>query len=223
MRILIVEDQEKLARSVKKGLEHLGYAVDMIHDGAEAMRRLEFDHRDYDLLILDRMLPGMDGMDICRTLREKGSTLPILMLTAKDALDDKVEGLNVGADDYLVKPFDFEELAARVQALLRRPTEKFVAEIEVRGIVLNPVTRIVTRGGREISLTAKEFAILEQFMRHPNEALTREKILGHAWDFAYDGLSNVIDVHIKNLRKKLQQKNETLFETVHGVGYRLKA
>jgi DNA-binding response OmpR family regulator len=223
MRILIIEDQEKLARSLKKGLEHYGYAVDMIHDGAEGMRRLEFDHKDYDLLILDRMLPGMDGMDICRTLREKGSTLPVLMLTAKDALDDKIEGLNIGADDYLVKPFDFPELAARVQALLRRPTEKFVSEIEVRGIVLNPVTRIVTRNGKEIALTAKEFSILEQFMRHPNEALTRERILGPAWDFAYDGLSNVIDVHVKNLRKKLQQKIETLFETVHGVGYRLKA
>ncbi len=223
MRILIIEDQEKLARSVKKGLEHYGYAVDMIHDGGEAMRRLEFDYGDYDLIILDRMLPGMDGMDICRTLREKGATLPIIMLTAKDALDDKIEGLNIGADDYLVKPFDFPELAARVQALLRRPTEKFVSEIEVRGITLNPITRIVTRAGKEISLTAKEFSILEQFMRHPNEALTREKILGHAWDFAYDGLSNVVDVHIKNLRKKLQHKHETLFETVHGVGYRLKA
>ena len=222
MRILIIEDQEKLARAVKKGLEHFGYAVDMIHDGAEGMRRLEFDEKDYDLLILDRMLPGMDGMDICKTLREHGSTLPIIMLTAKDALDDKIEGLNIGADDYLVKPFDFPELAARVQALLRRPADKFVTEIEVRGIVLNPVTRIVQRGGKEISLTAKEFSILEQFMRHPNEALTREKILGHAWDFAYDGLSNVVDVHVKNLRKKLQQKNETLFETVHGVGYRLK-
>lgn len=223
MRILIIEDQEKLALSIKKGLEQQGYAVDVLHDGLKGLRRLEANHMDYDLVVLDLMLPGLDGMSICKKLREEKIHTPVLMLTAKDTLIDKVDGLNAGADDYLVKPFDFSELVARVGALLRRPTEQFVLELTAGDIVLNTVTRTVTRAGKEVNLTAKEFAILEQFMRNPNQVLTRDSIMSHAWDFAFNGFSNVVDVHIKNLRKKIQHKHEVLFETVHGLGYRFKA
>jgi DNA-binding response OmpR family regulator len=223
MRILIIEDQEKLALSIKKGLEHHGYAVDTLFDGAQGLRRIESSHSDYDLVLLDVMLPSTDGITICKEVRKKAIALPILMLTAKDTVDDKVLGLNTGADDYLVKPFSFEELVARVNALLRRPVEAVAPILSVGEITLNTITRKVTKKNKDIILTAKEFSILEQFMLHPNEVLTREKILSHVWDFAFEGFSNVVDVHIKNLRKKLQNKNETLFETVHGVGYRFKA
>ncbi len=223
MRILIIEDQEKLALSIKKGLEHHGYAVDTLYDGGQGLRRIENSHTEYDLVILDLMLPTIDGTIICKTVREKKIKLPIIMLTAKDTLMDKVDGLNGGADDYLVKPFEFAELVARVNAQLRRPIEIFIPEITIAGITLNTVTRTVTKNNKHIVLTTKEFAILEQFLRHPNEVLSRDKIMSHVWDFAFEGFSNVVDVHIKNLRKKLQNKNETLFETIHGVGYKLNA
>ena len=227
MRILILEDQEKLALSIKKGLEHHGYAVDTLYDGAQGLRRLQGSHEDYDLVILDLMLPTTDGMTICKNIREKKIKLPILMLTAKDDLSEKIEGLNSGADDYLTKPFEFAELVARINALLRRPTETFIPEITVRGITLNFITRKVIKDKKNIDLTTKEFAILEQFLRHPNEVLSREKIMSHVWDFAFEGFSNVVDVHVKNLRKKLHSnkklKNEEIFETIHGVGYRFNA
>ena len=223
MRILIVEDQEKLANSIKKGLEQNGYAVDTIYDGAEALRRLESGHKDYDMMILDIMLPGVDGISICKFLRERKINLPVLMLTAKDTLDNKIEGLNIGADDYLVKPFAFEELVARTKSLLRRPAQVMNFEITLKGITLNTVSRSVTKSGKEVDLTTKEFAILEQFMTRPNEVLSRDKIISHVWDYAFEGFSNVVDVHIKNLRKKLQNKNEKIFETVHGVGYKFNA
>ena len=169
------------------------------------------------------MLPHVDGLTICKHLRDRNIFIPILMLTAKDTLENKVDGLNMGADDYIVKPFAFEELLARVRALLRRPIESLLTEISGNGIVLNTVSRRVTKNDKEITLTIKEFAILEEFLRHPNEVLTREKIMKHVWDFEFEGYSNVVDVHIKNLRKKLQNKNENIFETVHGVGYKFKA
>ena len=224
MRILVIEDQEKLAKSIKKGLEYKGYAVDAVFDGAAAQRRLDFEgYKNFDLIILDIMLPFVDGLTICKNLRSKNISTPILMLTAKDTLENKVEGLNTGADDYLVKPFALEELIARVNALLRRPQETIATELTLSGITLNTTTRTVLKNNKEVTLTTKEFAILEQFMRHPNEAMTREKIMNHVWDFAFEGFSNVVDVHIKNLRRKLQKKNENIFETVHGVGYRFKA
>lgn len=223
MRILIVEDQEKLARSIKKGLEQKGYAVDMLHDGEAGLRRLEFNHQDYDLVVLDVMLPGISGIDVCTSARKMGITLPIIMLTAKDTLENKLEGLDAGADDYLVKPFMFEELVARVRALLRRPTEVFDPVLVVGPITMDTNKRVVTKNGKEVLLSAKEFAILEQFMRHPNEVLSREKIISHVWDFASDSFSNIVDAQIKNLRRKLQGKNEKLFETIHGMGYRLTA
>ena len=215
MRILVVEDQEKLARSIKKGLEQKGYAVDTLHEGRAGMRRLEFNHQDYDLAILDVMLPGMSGIEIAKSARSKGVTLPIIMLTAKDTLENKIEGLDAGADDYLVKPFAFEELVARLRALLRRPSEVVDSVMVVGKIAMDTTRRIVTKQGKEILLSAKEFAILEQFMRHPNEILSREKIINHVWDFASDSFSNIVDAHIKNLRRKLQNKNEKLFETIH--------
>ena len=223
MRILVVEDQEKLARSIKKGLEQKGYAVDTLHEGGAGMRRLEFNHQDYDLVILDVMLPGMSGIEISKSAREKGITLPIIMLTAKDTLENKIEGLDAGADDYLVKPFAFEELVARLRALLRRPSEVVDSVMVVGKITMDTTKRIVTKQGKEVMLSAKEFAILEQFMRYPNEILSREKIISHVWDFASDSFSNIVDAQIKNLRRKLQNKNEKLFETIHGVGYRFTA
>ena len=223
MRILIIEDQEKLARSIKKGLEQKGYAVDMLHDGESGIRRLEHSHQDYDLVILDIMLPGIHGIDVCKSARKIGITLPIIMLTAKDTLENKVEGLDAGADDYLVKPFAFEELIARIRALLRRPTEVLDPILTVGPITMDTNRNKVTKNGTDVMLSAKEFAILEQFMRHPNEILSREKIISHVWDFASDSFSNIVDAQIKNLRRKLQNKNEKFIETIHGVGYRFSA
>ncbi len=220
MRILIIEDQQKLANSIKKGLEKVGFAADTLYDGEAGLRRLEFDFKEYDLLILDIMLPGVDGVTICKFLRDKKINIPVIMLTAKDTLENKIQGLNIGADDYIVKPFEFDELVARVKALLRRPVRVMNFEIDLRGITFNAVSRKVQKNGKDIKLTSKEFSILEQFITHPNEVLSRDKIMSHVWDYAFEGFSNVVDVHVKNLRKKLQNKNEKIFETIHGVGYR---
>ena len=223
MRLLVVEDEEKLARTLQRGLEREGYAVDVLLDGREALARLQLNHEDYDLVLLDVMLPGVDGLRICRRLRAAGVALPILMLTARDATVDKVAGLDSGADDYLVKPFAFAELLARIRTLLRRPPQVLPPRLEVGDLALEPHTRLVTRGGREISLTTKEFALLDYFMRNAGEVLTREQIMTHAWDFEFDGFSNVVDVHVKNLRAKIDAKGSPkLFHTVRGVGYVLR-
>ena len=223
MRLLVVEDEEKLARTLQRGLEREGYAVDVLLDGAQALIRLGVNHEDYDLAVLDVMLPGVDGLSVCRRLRAEGVALPILMLTARDATADKVAGLDSGADDYLVKPFAFEELLARIRTLLRRPPQVLPLLLRVGDLALEPHTRLVTRGGREIALTTKEFALLEYFMRNAGEVLTREQIISHAWDFEFDGFSNVVDVHVKNLRAKIDAKGSAkLFHTVRGVGYVLR-
>ncbi len=223
MRILIVEDEEKLALSLKKGLEKEGFAVDYIMDGEAGERRIVISHKDYDLIILDLMLPGKDGFQICKAVREQQINIPILVLTARDATDDKVAALDAGADDYLVKPFSFEELMARVRALLRRPEQALPNELVVRDLKLDTTTRKVTRKGKEINLTLKEFNLLEYLMRNADQVLTREQILDHLWDFAFDSFSNVVDVHIKNLRKKIDgTHHEKLLETIRGVGYRIK-
>ena len=223
MRILIIEDEEKLAQSLKKGLEKEGYAVDYVLDGEAGERRLEMSFKDYDLVVLDLMLPKKDGFEILRTIRKEEITTPILVLTARDATDDKVMALNEGADDYLVKPFSFEELSARVRALLRRPEQSLPAELKLKDLTLNISSRKAFRKGKEIVLTLKEFGLLEYLMRHPNQVLTREQILDHLWDFAFDSFSNVVDVHIKNLRKKIDSDhNEKLLETIRGVGYKIK-
>ncbi|KKT28626.1 MAG: Two component transcriptional regulator, winged helix family [Candidatus Yanofskybacteria bacterium GW2011_GWA1_44_21] len=223
MRILIVEDEEKLAETLKRGLEKEGYAVDYLMDGEAGQRRIETNYKDYDLIILDLMLPKRNGFEVCKNVRQADIVTPILILTARDAVEDKVYALDEGADDYLVKPFSFQELLARIRALLRRPEQVLPVELNIKDLNLNSSTRRVTRLNREIPLTLKEFGLLEYLMRHPNQVLTREQILDHLWDFAFDSFSNVVDVHIKNLRKKVDgEYNEKLLETIRGVGYRIK-
>lgn len=223
MRILIVEDEEKLAKSIKAGLEKEGFAADYVLDGEVAETRIELHHEDYDMVLLDLMLSKRDGFTVCRNIRKKKLSIPILVLTAKVDVNDKITALNFGADDYLVKPFAFDELLARIRALLRRPVETLPTELKVKTLTLNTATRQVFRNGKEITLTLKEFNLLEYLMRHPNQVLSREQILAHLWDFDYNSFSNVIDVHIKNLRKKINGNgHEKLLETIYGVGYRLK-
>src|SRR5664280_821774 len=203
MRLLVVEDADKLAQVLKRGLEKEGYAVDTLGDGRAAQTRLRSRHDEYDLVLLDVMLPGLDGYSICRDLRERGLTVPVLMLTARDTTDDKVTGLDSGADDYLVKPFAFEELLARVRTLLRRPRRSLPAELKVDDLVLDPASRTVRRADQPITLTTKEFALLELFMRNAGRVLTRDEILAHAWDEEYDSFSNIIDVYMNRLRKQV--------------------
>lgn len=222
MKILLVEDEQKLASALAKGLGLEGYTVDTIPDGKKALTRISLHRSDYDLIILDLMLPSMDGLEICKQVRELDITTPILVLTARNETDTKVQLLLSGADDYLVKPFSFAELVARVRALLRRPNESLPQSLKVGDIELNPVERRVMREGKEIPLTLKEFGLLEYFMRHPNQVVNREDLLNHLWDFNYVGFSNVVDVHVKNLRRKLDSSGGTSsLETVRGIGYRL--
>lgn len=224
MKILLIEDEEKLANALKRGLEKEGYAVDIVADGQKALSRISLHRSDYDAVILDLMLPSMDGKEICKQIRERDIPVPVLVLTARAETETKVELLHAGADDYLVKPFSFAELVARLQAIMRRPAESLPDILRVGDIELNPVTREATRDGEKITLTLKEFGLLEYFMRHPGVVVNRDDLLNHLWDFNYVGLSNVVDVHIKNLRRKLDAAgSEGMLETVRGVGYRLRA
>lgn len=224
MKILIVEDNEKLASALKQGLEQEGYAVDYLLDGESGERRIEHSMHDYDLVVLDVMLPKRDGIAVCRNWREAGITIPVIMLTAKDTVEDKITGLNGGADDYLIKPFSFNELTARIRALLRRPKEVLPTKLTIDNVILNTATRKVTCANKEVVLTLKEFMVLEYLMRHPNTVVTRDELYDHAWDFAANPLSNTVDAHIKNLRKKIgRNHHEAFLETIRGVGYRLKA
>lgn len=223
MKILIVEDDERLALALKQGLEKEGFAADFVLDGEAGQRRIENYHNDYNLVILDLMLPKKDGFTVLRNIRKKKITVPVLILTAKDATDDVVFGLEGGADDYLVKPFSPKELFARIRALLRRPKESLPVELKAKNLILNAGTKKVFRGGREIPLTLKEFSLLEYLMRHPNQVISREQILFNLWGFDFDSFSNVVDVHVKNLRKKVDyRKQDKMIETVRGMGYRLK-
>ena len=223
MKILIIEDEQKLAEALTRGLEKKGYTVDTLNDGEKGLTRISLHRNDYDLVILDLMLPTMDGYEVCKAIREREITVPILVLTARNETDVKVKLLLSGADDYMVKPFSFDELAARVQALLRRPVESLPEVLKIQDITLNPVDRTVERSGKPVPLTLKEFGILEYFMRHPNQVINREDILSHLWDFNFASFSNVVDVHVKNLRNKLDQdRNESILETVRGIGYRLR-
>lgn len=223
MKILIVEDEQKLGDALKRGLEIEGYAVDTIDDGKKALSRISLHRNDYDLVILDLMLPSMGGLEVCREVRARNITLPILILTARAEINTKVTLLSAGADDYLVKPFAFAELSARVRALLRRPAENLPEILHVGDLELDPATRHAARAGRAIPLTLKEFGLLEYFMRHPGMVVNREDLLIHLWDFNYEGLSNVVDVHVKNLRRKLGEDADRLLETIRGIGYRLCA
>jgi DNA-binding response OmpR family regulator len=223
MKVLVVEDEEKLAEALSRGLQAKGYTVDVIGDGEKALERIILYHEDYDIVVLDLMLPTTDGHTICREVRERKISIPIIILTARDETDTKVELLRTGADDYLAKPFSFDELDARIQALLRRPQETKSAILTVKDIVLNPGDRTVTRDGKPIQLTLKEFSLLEYFMRNPNRVINREELLNHLWDFNYTSFfSNALDVHIKNLRKKLDyDKESSILETIRGIGYRM--
>ena len=221
MRILVVDDDRRLSSVVKRGLEEETYAVDVAFDGEEGQYMAEVN--PYDLIILDIMMPKKDGIQVSRELRSKHVNAPILMLTAKDTVQDKVMGLDAGADDYLVKPFAFSELLARVRALLRREGMGKSPEIVVGDVVLNTLTREVRRGSRTMELTNKEYAILEYLMRNPNLVLSRTMIEEHAWNCDFDSVSNLVDVYIRRLRDKLADKStKELIQTVRGAGYRLR-
>jgi two-component system OmpR family response regulator len=221
MRVLIVEDELRMASLIRRGLGHEGLTADIAGTGEEAMWMAQA-HK-YDAIVLDVMLPGADGLETCRRLRGAGVWAPVLMLTARDAVADRVAGLDSGADDYLVKPFAFAELLARLRALVRRGDAERPSVLEVGDLRLDPATRVVMRGDVEVSLSAKEFALLETFMRRPGEVLSRLHLLEQAWDFAYDNRSNVIDVFIRRLRGKIDVPfGQQSLETVRGAGYRLR-
>src|SRR3989344_827292 len=201
MRILLIEDEQRLADSLKRGLERSGYVVDHFAEGLPAIDRLSLYRNEYDVVILDLMLPDVDGHTICKTVRDLGVTLPILVLTARGETEQKVLLLQSGADDYMVKPFAFSELLARLQALMRRPDETVPSVLSVG------------------QFTLKEFMLLEYFMRHPNQVIVRDDIIDHAWNFDFSSLSNTVDVHVKNLRKKIGTDGNKIIKTVRGVGY----
>ena len=221
MRILVVEDELKMASLLRRGLAEEGHAVDVARTGDDALWMA--GAAEYDAIVLDLMLPGMDGIEVCRRVRESGVWVPVLMLTARDAVDDRVAGLDAGADDYLAKPFSFAELLARLRALVRRGGVERPAVLEVGDLRLDPATRQVWRGPTEIKLSAKEFALLETFMRRPGQVLSRYQLLEHAWDYGYENRSNVVDVYVRYLRDKVDRPFERdSLETVRGAGYRLR-
>jgi len=221
MRVLIVEDEAKMAGLIKRGLTREGMAVDVVGEGEDALWRAEAT--DYDAIILDVMLPGIDGFEVCQRLRDAGVWSPILMLTARDAVRDRVAGLDRGADDYLVKPFSYAELLARLRALTRRGRSERPTELRVGDLRLDPSTRRVWRGETEVELSAKEFAVLETFMRNPGAVLSRFQLLEHAWDYEYENRSNVVDAYVRFLRQKIDRPfGVDSIETVRGVGYRMR-
>jgi len=222
MRVLVVEDERKLGELLRRGLGEEGYAADLADRGEEALWMARAVA--YDAIVLDLMLPGADGFEICRRLRGIGVWTPVLMLTARDAVEDRVSGLDVGADDYLTKPFAFEELLARIRALMRRVPAERPAVLEVGTLRLDPAAHRAWRGDRELDLSAKEFALLELFMRRPGVTLSRTQLLDGAWDIAFESRSNVIDVYVRYLREKIDRPfGCDSIETVRGVGYRLFA
>lgn len=220
MRILVVEDEHKIAAAIKKGLEQEHFAVDVAYTGTDGFDLASTE--EYDIILLDLLLPGMDGITVCRELRKKDIHTPILMLTAKGQIQDKVTGLDSGADDYLTKPFSFEELLARVRALSRRPKQSLGNALQVADLTLNPLEYRVVRGETPIPLSSKEFALLEYLMRHPGRIVSKEQIIAHVWDYDADVLPNTVEVYIKNLRSKIDspfKKSSPLIHTVRGFGY----
>jgi len=223
LRLLLVEDDVKLARALAQGLEREGYAIDVTGRGDDALSRaLE---RSYDGVVLDLMLPGMDGFEVCRELRRNAQWVPVLMLTARGDVSDRIRGLDAGADDYLVKPFDFGELLARLRALLRRPAAERPDVLEVRDLRIDPDARIVTRRGQDIELTAREMAVLEILARNAGQVVSRTELLEQVWEEEYDGSQNVVDVYVGYVRKKLELPSEErrIIRTVRGVGFVLEA
>jgi DNA-binding response OmpR family regulator len=221
VRILLVEDNRRLNNSIRLSLIEDGYSVDPAYTGIEAEELVELE--EYDAIILDIMLPEKNGLEVCRDLRDKRLKTPILMLTARDAVDDRVAGLDSGADDYLVKPFALAELRARLRALMRRDSDDKSGQLRLGDLILDPATHIVERAGQPLELTAKEYALLEYFMRHPNWLITREMAESHIWSYDFQASSNVIDVYVRRLRKKIDDPFEVkLIETVRGSGYRMR-
>lgn len=221
MRLLVVEDEPAIAAFLRQGLTEEGFAVDVAEDGPSAMDFALLT--PYDAIVLDLLLPGKDGLEVCADLRRRGVRTPILMLTARGSVDDRVRGLDTGADDYLVKPFAFAELLARLRALLRRPSNALPSRLQAADLVLDPVTHRVSRAGRPVDLTPKEFALLELFMRHPGQVLSRTQIAEHVWNYNFLNESNVVDVYVRYLRQKIDRDFEPkLLRTVRGVGYRLE-
>jgi DNA-binding response OmpR family regulator len=221
MRILVVEDEKKIANFIKRGLEEELYEVQTAADGEEGLRLAQ--EKSFDLIVLDWMLPKKDGLSVLKELREKKNMTPVLMLTAKDSVEDIVAGLDSGSDDYLTKPFAFIELSARVRALVRRSEQDRGAEIRFADLRLDPVTHKVWRKDEEIELTAKEYSLLEYFMRNPNQVVTRTMIAEHCWDYTFDTFTNIIDVYVNYLRKKIDREaDRKLIHTVRGVGYVFK-
>lgn len=220
MRILVVEDNHRLSSSLQMNLAHEGYSVDTAYDGQEGQDLAELTA--YDLILLDILLPKKDGLEVCRELRRRRIQTPILLLTARDSVDDRVQGLDCGADDYLVKPFAMRELLARLRALLRRNHPYTNGRLEIGNLVVDPVTHTVEREGSSIDLTPKEFALLEYFMYHPNQVVTRDMIEQHIWNYDFECSSNVIDVYVRRLRRKIDDPFEAkLLTTIRGIGYRL--
>jgi DNA-binding response OmpR family regulator len=222
MQILIVEDEEKLGNFLRRGLLEESYAVDIAKDGEDALYK--FDTNEYDLVLLDLMIPKIDGLTVCRTIRETNTNLPILMLTAKDSTEDKIKGLDAGADDYVTKPFSFSELTARIRALIRRGNKADPVILKIDSLTLNPATKTARRGNKDIQLTAREYALLEYFLHHQNIVLTKTQLLEHVWDYNYDGLSNIVETYVKYLRQKIRTKpsDRELIYTLRGSGYILK-
>jgi two-component system OmpR family response regulator len=222
MRVLVVDDEVRMAALIKRGLEEEGYAVDVVGDGTEAVWM--GTENSYDAVVLDVMLPGADGFEVCRRLREAQRWAPVLILSARDEIGDRVRGLDVGADDYLVKPFSFAELTARLRALTRRGHPPRPTVLEVGDLRLDPAARRAWRANTELVLSPKEFALLELFLRHPGEVISRTRLLEHVWDFAFDGVSNVVDQYVGYLRRKIDKPfGRHDLETVRGAGYRLRA
>ena len=221
MRLLVVEDERGIASALRQGLGESGYAVDLARDGVEA--RDYALAATYDIILLDILLPKLDGLSLLRDLRKRGVTTPILLLTARDAIDDRVAGLDAGADDYLVKPFSFSELLARIRALLRRPVLRTANKLATGDISMDLGARTVTRGAQEIVLTPREFAVLEYLLRHPGQALSRSQIAERVWSWEFHGETNIVDVYIGYLRRKLDEAGTpSVIETLRGYGYRLK-
>ncbi len=222
MQILIAEDEEKIANFLRRGFMEESYVVDIARSGEEALYK--FDINSYDCIILDIMLPKGDGMSVCRTIRTKNTHIPILMLTARDAIEDRVTGLDAGADDYVTKPFAFSELSARIRALIRRGKKADPVILTINNLTLNPATKTAKRANKTIILTTREYALLEYFMRHPNQIITKTELLEHVWDYNYNGLSNIVETYVKYLRKKLQTipEDRELIHTMRGSGYILK-
>ncbi len=223
MRILIVEDDVQLNKALQIALERAGYAIDVFHDGIKAEKHILVNHSNYDLLLLDYMLPNRTGIDICLAVRRADIYTPILLLTAVDDTENKVAALDAGADDYQTKPFAVEELIARVRALLRRPREALPTELKHGRILLNPANKEVLYAGKQIQLTLKEYGILEFLIRHAGQVISRDQLLDHVWDFSTNAFSNIVDVHVTNLRKKLEKAGgKDILQTIRGVGFTIK-